>query len=96
MALCRVCNHPFTHQHRIVPGAFGGRYEDANVLRLCPNHHAAVHFLMRTHPIGNGQYLTSAEFELAETYRDDKPLWTLWTDIVLPTLTKHFATVERS
>jgi hypothetical protein len=33
------CPWPDTDLHRIVPGSEGGKYEDGNVIPLCPNHH---------------------------------------------------------
>jgi hypothetical protein len=49
---CEVCDHPFTHMHRLYLGEWGGRYEVGNVAYLCPNHHAAVHLFTKFYYTG--------------------------------------------
>lgn len=44
---CEVCGHAFGQRHRINPGSWGGTYDSGNVAWLCPNHHAAIHLLMK-------------------------------------------------
>ena len=43
---CAICGYPFAHMHHILPRAYGGEDTDENLVALCPNHHAAVHFLL--------------------------------------------------
>ena len=43
---CELCGHPHAEKHRLIPGKWGGSYDEDNVVLLCPNHHKAIHFLM--------------------------------------------------
>ena len=45
---CEVCGHGFAERHRLIPGSLGGSYTDWNTVWLCPNHHAAFHFVRTT------------------------------------------------
>ena len=44
---CVVCGYPFAHIHHALPREYGGSDDDSNLVSLCPNHHAAVHFLLQ-------------------------------------------------
>ena len=41
--VCAICAYPITGSHHILPRAYGGGDEPANLIALCPNHHAAIH-----------------------------------------------------
>ncbi len=47
MQPCHVCGHVYGQLHRLVPGEWGGTYEPGNIVPLCPNHHTAIHLLMK-------------------------------------------------
>lgn len=47
MKPCCICGHVYSQKHRLVPGAWGGVYDAGNVVSLCPNHHVAIHLLMK-------------------------------------------------
>lgn len=47
---CEVCGHVFAEKHRLIPGSIGGIYSNWNIAYLCPNHHAALHFVMVAFP----------------------------------------------
>lgn len=44
---CQLCDHVFTHEHHILPKQWGGSDELENLAYFCPNHHAAIHLLMK-------------------------------------------------
>jgi hypothetical protein len=56
---CYICGHAFSEQHRIINGQHGGPYEYWNVVKLCPNHHAALHYTINA--LFRGTYTTLAE-----------------------------------
>lgn len=42
--LCQLCKWVGkTHFHRIIPGKYGGRYVEGNVIEVCPNCHTLEH-----------------------------------------------------
>ena len=79
---CLLCDYPISQNHRICPGAWGGDYTPDNVVPLCPNHHQAVHLLMRR--AYRGRSIGPAEDRAVEAFRRDMPLWTLWQSRVRP------------
>lgn len=60
-----------------MPGQWGGSYVPENVVHLCPNHHAAIHFLMRCRYRGIGE-LDEAGDERLREYGFDSRLMVLW------------------
>lgn len=45
---CAVCGYCITDKHHILPKSKSGNfYHDDNVVYLCPNHHRAIHVLMK-------------------------------------------------
>jgi len=44
---CEICGYPFAHIHHALPRQYGGSDDDGNLVALCPNHHAAIHFMLR-------------------------------------------------
>jgi hypothetical protein len=79
---CSLCGHVFAQKHRILPGSWGGTYEPENVIRLCPNHHAAIHAIMNWHYRGRAR--SHAEERRILAYADDRSLWVFWLDRVKP------------
>lgn len=78
---CYICDHPFSHRHRIKPGRWGGTYDRDNVVYLCPNHHAAIHFVMAWYyrpgvPMGGDDRLLC--------YIADREFWSFWLEDVKP------------
>lgn len=43
---CEICGHIFAERHRVIPGKVGGIYTKNNIVWLCPNHHAAIHYVI--------------------------------------------------
>lgn len=81
-AECVICGSPFVAIHRMVPGAWGGKYEIDNVELLCPNHHAMIHLLMRwMHRPGIRN--ERQEVQLLHCFRD-RPLMAFWQQLVRP------------
>lgn len=78
---CQICGYFLTQNHRLLPGAWGGTYEEGNVASLCPNHHIAIHFLMRWWMKGKVKGL---EQDWLSAYRKDLPLWAFWLEAVQP------------
>lgn len=78
---CLICGHQHTHSHRLLPGAWGGKYNLENVVDLCPNHHADVHFLMRMW-MKHGDEIPDSD-RLVEL-RGDAQLWSFFVRRVLP------------
>lgn len=64
---CFFCDHPGAHKHRINPGRWGGIYDDDNVINLCPNHHSAIHALMKYWHEG-AKVLSDREDQIVEYY----------------------------
>lgn len=84
---CELCGHVFGQKHRIHPGVWGGEYSEGNVIYLCPNHHAAIHFLMRYRH--RGPLLDGDDQDRLEEYLLDPDLSRFWTDIVEPIVLAH-------
>jgi hypothetical protein len=85
---CELCSWPFVHLHRINPGNWGGKYESGNVIELCPNHHVAIHFLMRWFHRG-GKLKNEYEEEQLLYYLRDKALRLFWETEVKPVVIKR-------
>jgi hypothetical protein len=90
---CELCKHCYAQAHRLNPGCWGGRYEDKNVVWLCPNHHQAIHFLMSWYycesPRGPVFEPKAEEHRLFlekrfDAYHTDGPLLQLWLSVVKP------------
>lgn len=85
---CEICGHCFAHRHRLIPGKVRGGYVEGNVADLCPNHHAAIHFLMSW--LGSGK--TAAEINAMgrdnerrfNAYLLDEALYSFWAREVKP------------
>jgi hypothetical protein len=92
---CEVCGHVFAESHRIKPGLWGGTYEDpGNVVPLCPNHHAAIHFVMEWYMRGKGR--TEAEDQRILEYMADRDFWNFWLIEVKAVVVEHeIATGQR-
>lgn len=78
---CELCGHVFAQKHRLYPGQWGGTYEADNVVLLCPNHHAATHFVMRWYYLG-ADPMKGVRRRTA--YAEDRPFWVFWLDRVRP------------
>jgi hypothetical protein len=50
---CELCGHVYAQRHRLKPGCWGGTYDPDNIVWLCPNHHAAVHLVMKWYYLAN-------------------------------------------
>jgi transcriptional regulator with XRE-family HTH domain len=86
---CEICNHESTQKHRLLPGEFGGTYAPENVVELCPNHHTAVHFLMKhVGLLPAGKALRAADQKRFDAYRADAALWAFWGTRVEPVCTQ--------
>jgi hypothetical protein len=79
-AECELCGFPFVHRHRIKPGIWGGEYTSLNTVYLCPNHHVAIHLVMRW--FHKGRLPTEAQDRQLVFYMQDKALWAFWADTV--------------
>lgn len=80
---CHVCDHVFTQNHRIKPGAWGGTYDDPdNVVPLCPNHHAAIHHTMDWYVLGKSK--NEAQDDRLIAYMADRDFWNFWLIEVKP------------
>lgn len=85
---CQLCGHIFSEKHRLLPGNLGGEYAEWNVADLCPNHHAAVHFLMSW--LGSGKSNSEIDAmgkvngDRLSAYIADRALWEYWVDEVKP------------
>lgn len=89
---CDLCGHVYAHVHRITPGCWGGRYELSNIVELCPNHHAAVHLLMKWFHRGLG---TEDEEERLEEYMSDRELMSFWLEAVKPAVIRRMVAEGR-
>ena len=88
LASCELCGHSNAHKHRIVPGEWGGSYDDENVAWLCPNHHAAVHFLMARYLDGVRRPAVRSKTAIDDgrfmALAADRPLQKFWAIYVKP------------
>jgi hypothetical protein len=91
---CEVCGHQIAQKHRLRPGAWGGTYEPGNVVRLCPNHHAAIHMLMRWY-CGGGRFNRKDQHALDEIL-DDQPLYRLWVERARPIVREKLAVYDKA
>lgn len=82
---CQVCGHVFGEKHRLLPGAWGGTYEEDNVASLYPNHHAAIHLLMKWCGLS---YRTAspADASRLNAYLEDRPLMKFFAFEIKPIL----------
>lgn len=59
---CQICNNEQAfHEHRIISGAYGGKYTKNNVAHICANCHEKVH---RGLIIIEGIFMTTAGYQL--------------------------------
>jgi hypothetical protein len=86
---CLICRHLFAQKHRILPGAWGGTYEPANVARLCPNHHWAVHALMRL--ALRRAPLSALDRSIVAECLDEPRFGAFWTARILPVLRRRLS-----
>jgi hypothetical protein len=91
---CELCGHVFGQKHRVLPGEWGGGYEESNVVYLCPNHHWAIHVLMnwryRNHPA-----FTKSEDDQIDEYRLDPDLMKLWEERAQPVVIRQMVAEGR-
>ena len=78
MQPCELCGHCFAQNHRIVPGKWGRVYADWNVACLCPNHHVAIHTMMRWYYGGYRGRLPDVPDEVICGYMTDRPFKLFW------------------
>lgn len=86
---CELCGHPHAHRHRIKPGIWGGRYVHENVVQLCPNHHAAIHFLMAWYLGSVRKSRHTRDDGRLMVCMNDRPLWEFWNQDVKPVVTER-------
>lgn len=98
MNVCEICRHPFSEKHRLIPGSFGGIYVAGNVANLCPNHHAAIHFLMSWFGSGKSNEEIDAmgkkDRKRFNAYFLDKKLMSFFYQKVMP-LCKDMIEIEK-
>jgi hypothetical protein len=95
MQTCQVCGHVYGQQHRVIPGEWGGTYTDDNVVWLCPNHHAAIHLLMKQVCEG---LQTADEFLRVRVYQNplvEPSLGAFWRECVQPVVLAHMKETGR-
>ena len=82
---CEVCGHIFAERHRVIPGKVGGIYAKSNIVWLCPNHHAAIHHVMKWKMKPSGDVVTMA-FDFRRKYylEQDKEFSRFYKSISLP------------
>jgi hypothetical protein len=44
---CEICGYIYGQRHRLCPRIWGGEYVSENVAWLCPNHHTAIHLILK-------------------------------------------------
>lgn len=95
---CALCGHAYAQKHRIRPGCWGGNYDPDNVIKLCPNHHAAIHLMMKwcyTSGPGLGSRLTDDEWVRLDAYRADRPLAVFFGHKVKPVVIERLVAEGR-
>jgi hypothetical protein len=66
---CEVCGHVFSERHHLKLRSWGGT-DDDGLARLCPNHHSAVHLLIKWYL---RKPLSPNESEQLEVYYNEEP-----------------------
>jgi hypothetical protein len=80
---CEICGHPHVERHRIKPGRWGGTYDPWNVVHLCPNHHRAIHYLMRWQ-VNGCDVQSDRQQRRIDFFLSDPGLSALWRNCARP------------
>lgn len=91
--VCEVCEYGIVDEHHIVPRSDGGSDHHENKVELCPNHHKAIHVLMRVDMIFNDN-LKQQQYKYKQNtkiFRDfnyiifcDKPCYEFYNQRIKP------------
>lgn len=68
---CVVCGHLITEQHHLIPRAYGGSDDPANLVALCPNHHTAFHIVFRRY---EWEFMRQGMWEVSKREIEPLPL----------------------